>query len=148
MPGRGPKPKNMAQVGSLPVDYLVPPDTLTDSMREAWNVIVTDLNESGMLDKTDRILIESASVMWGRARDARVIVNEQGYQIPTSRGGTQSNPMITVEREAWKELRLISEHLPLSRIARHRLGLASGPEKKSLREAAEDLGSGRLRAVH
>lgn len=122
------------------------PEDFTPHMIEAWNIIIEDLTASDHYERTDRVLIESAAVMWGRARDVRGLINSGGYLTPSVRG-TTSNPLLSVERESFKELRLICDLLPLTRSARQRLGLATGPQKKSLRDAAEEIGSHRLRAV-
>lgn len=99
------------------------PDDFTPHMTEAWNIIVEDLTAHGMLDRTDRVLIEGASVMWGRFRDVRGIINDGGYIAPTVRG-TTSNPLLAVERESLKELRLLCDQLPMTTAARKRLGLS------------------------
>lgn len=113
----------------LPVATLKPPKGLSESMTEAWKTIVQDLADQGTLERTDRVLIEAAAVMWGRARDARGIIDTEGYRSATVRGTWTANPMIAVERESWKELRMLSDQLPLTRAARKRLGLADKKEQ-------------------
>jgi P27 family predicted phage terminase small subunit len=114
-----------------PADHVEPPthDGWTESMQQAWQVMVDDLRARGMLDSADSILIERAAVMWGRAIDAMRLVGEQGYLVDLVKGeGTKLHPALALERESSKELRFICEHLPLSRSARNRLGLGAKQE--------------------
>jgi len=128
VPGRQKTP-NLPKGGSLPVKTIQPPASLTNkAMLEAWYTIIEDLRDQGALDRTDRLLVEAAAVMWGRAREARELIERDGYITPTVRGTTTANPLIAVERESLKELRLLADHLPLTRAARHRLGLQAKGE--------------------
>lgn len=127
MAGKSRKVGDKKTAKRLPVGTIPVPEGLTDSMRAAWDILVVDLADQGTLERTDRVLIESAAVMWGRARDAREEIERSGYIVPTVRG-TTANPMLGVERESWKELRMLSDLLPLTRSARQRLGLTEKKE--------------------
>lgn len=130
------------------------PAGLTPQMRSTWKAIVADLRANDALDPADAAYIEALAVMWGRAREARAELNRQaelfdkGHRelpplLEKTERGTTANPLLAVERESLKELRLVAEWLPLSSRARRKLGLEERRDE-SLSQARARIGRPRL----
>lgn len=102
------------------------PGYLTPMMQTCWKLLVKYLMEADAMDAADAGVLEAASVMWGRARQARKEMVGQPIVI-VSKQGPVANRALEVERQSWKEFRALAESLPLSPWGRARLGLKGKP---------------------
>lgn len=109
------------------------PAGLSDRQKTAWRQIVDLLAATKALSRADAILIEAMAVAVGRAREARARINAGGLLGSNSQGTVQS-PYIAIERDAWREVRLLAGEFPMSTWARNRLGM--------LLTAGADAGTG------
>ncbi len=127
------------------------PPRLSPEQRRAWRILVADLAESGVLDHADAGVVEAAAVFWGRAREARELLNALPLEdrlLSETRRGKASNPLLVVERNSWTEFRQVAEHLGLSPAARTRLGLSAAKRDTLARELEREIGTPpRLRVV-
>ena len=145
--------------GVRPADGVRPrmPAGLSSRARTAWRVLLADLESSAWLDSADAPLYEAFAVNLARAREARVAVERYGTLVEGSGGRLVANPALKVEREAMREVRMLSAELAIGMSARARLGMAvargarSGhtpPPAEGAGDAPLELGpSPRLRAV-
>lgn len=101
------------------------PPGLNDRQKTAWRSIVRDLERAGILDRADAGVIEAAAIAWGRAREARAIVNREGL-LATNSQGRVGHPALAIEQAAWKEFRQLADQLPLSPWGRQRLSITIG----------------------
>lgn len=139
--GTGPKPRALDEKlrdGSYrpdrdgPAEGVRPPDNVKPTMpaglsaraKTAWRIVVDDLAGSALLDSADAPLYEAFAVNLARAREARVAVNRHGILVSKANGELTRNPAIQVEREALREVRMLSELLAIGMSARARLGMA------------------------
>lgn len=114
------------------------PPSMEPDMVTCWHTIVDDLWDADAIDRADAGVIEAAAVMWGRARQARSAMMEDGQDLLIrTPQGVVPNRLLTMEREAWREFRALAESLPLSPWGRARLGLRSNGPKADI---ADDIG--------
>jgi phage terminase small subunit len=94
-----------------------------------WQILVDDLTHADVIDHADAGVIEAAAVFWGRARQARSAMMEDGQNfVVMTPQGVIPNRLLTIERESWREFRALADSLPISPWGRARLGLTSkGP---------------------
>lgn len=114
------------------------PPSMEPDMVACWRTIVDDLSRADAIDHADAGVIEAAAVMWGRARQARSAMMEDGQDLLIrTPQGVVPNRLLTMEREAWREFRALAESLPLSPWGRARLGLRSNGPRADI---ADDIG--------
>lgn len=144
--------------GVRPPDGVRPrmPAGLSTRARTAWRILLDDLEGSSLLDSADAPLYEAFAVNLARAREARVAVEKYGTLVEGAGGRLVGNPAIKIEREAMREVRMLSAELAIGMSARARLGMAvargarsgSSPAPSEGAEQHGGLGpSPRLRAV-
>jgi P27 family predicted phage terminase small subunit len=136
------------------------PDTLDAYGRAAWDEVVPMLMGANILDRVDVHIVEAYCLHMGRARALREAIEwkhvsectcpeqdhdptmgcklgtrirrlspEESFTAITARGFT-SNPLLSQEREALREVRYIGELLGLNPVGRARLAMAkAGPRK-------------------
>lgn len=100
------------------------PEHLSESAQTAWNEISTAMAASNVLDVADASVLEGACVMWGRAREARLLIEQEGLTAIGARGGTIAHPALKIERDSWALFLRYAEQLGLSPSARARLGIS------------------------
>jgi P27 family predicted phage terminase small subunit len=120
------------------------PAHLSEEATEVWNLLVADLRESGVLDKTDALAIEAVAVLVERARQARRALAEEGLFQTTARGGSMLNPAVKLERDSWSLLKQYAEQLGLTPSARARLGLMGLEGASAAQRLAKQLGENPL----
>lgn len=109
--------------------------------RAAWGEVVELLESAKLIDRVDRQALEAYALHVGRARALREAIEwehddkgkrtrhktlEEQFMAKTARGFT-SNPLLSQEREAWREARMMGELLGLNPVGRTRM---TGKQKK------------------
>lgn len=151
-----------------------PPAGLDKWAKAAWREVVPQLIESKLIDRVDRQAIESYALHMGRARALREAIEwehepakfdregellnpktagrrvrrrtlEQSFMARTARGFT-SNPLLSQEREALREARMMGELLGLNPVGRTRIA-GKKPERSGLHNLTDTLPRPRLAAV-
>ena len=138
MKGRKPKPKELKKLsGSRWYDENVPdadgkpmmPSDMTDEAKREWRYIVPLLDDKGILDKTDRFVLESYCESVAKARRARDILNREMVQLAyqNAAGNWFKNPYVLIEKDARADAMKYAGLLGLSPVDRGKLSV---PEKK------------------
>lgn len=152
-----------------------PPSGLDSWARKAWREVVPQLVASRLIDRVDRQALEAYAVHMGRARAIREEIEweheparydrntgellnpktigkrvrertlDERFRARTVRGFT-SNPLLSQEREALREARMMGELLGLNPVGRTRLG-ARKPERNGLASITAGLPRPALAAV-
>lgn len=165
-------------VGGRPTagEMEAPPRGLDRWARAAWREVVPQLVASRLIDRVDRHALEAYALHMGRARalreeieydheapaydEAGKLVNPrtmgkrtrrrsltEQFRAETVRGFT-SNPLLSQEREALREARMMGELLGLNPVGRARLvGKGKGPERNGLGSINSSLPRPQLAAV-
>lgn len=124
-------------VGGRPTeaDLARPPAGMNRYARAAWHEVVPLLVAAKLIDRVDSQQLESYCMQVGRARALREAIEwehdgkgrrvrqrtlEEQFVTKTQRGFT-SNPLLSQEREAWREARMLAESLGLNPVGRTRL---------------------------
>lgn len=129
------------------------PPGFTAPMKRLWELVCEDLATAGVIDRADWAIIEAFVVVVTRARQARGILRKSGLAgtdglLATNSQGVVANPALLIEERAWKEVRQLSEQLPLSPWGRARLNLhATGGAGGAVDEVDRVLGPARPRLV-
>ncbi len=105
--------------------------------KTAWRTVVADLSKANLLDHADAAVIEAFAVFWGRARQARAMVNREGLLSKSAHGGAHA--AVGIEERSFREVRQLADQLPLSPWGRARLGLHLGITPSVGVGADEDL---------
>lgn len=138
-----------------------PPRGLDRWARAAWREVVPQLVASRLIDRVDRHALEAYALHMGRARALReeieyvheepiidpetgLIINTrtvgkrlrrrsltEQFRAKTERGFT-SNPLLSQEREALREARMMGELLGLNPVGRTRLVGKGKPDRNGL----------------
>lgn len=168
MPTRGPKPRTIEErrlageqgqvlpfvVGGRPkLDELdTPPDSLDRWGQAAWREVVPQLVASKLVDRVDMHALEAYALHMGRARALREAIEwvhhpsgkrkrrkslEEQFMATTARGFT-SNPLLSQEREALREARMLGELLGLNPVGRTRL-TGKQPKRQGLANLTGEL---------
>lgn len=148
-------------VGGRPteLEFEEPPASLDQWAQAAWREVVPALVAAKLIDRVDHQALESYALHMGRARalreeiewlheqpkydrDGRITnarrvgkrlrrrtLSEQ-FRAQTARGFT-SNPLLSQEREALREARMIGEQLGLNPVGRTRL-VGKAPKRSAL----------------
>jgi P27 family predicted phage terminase small subunit len=99
-----------------------PPGDLPDVARQAWEVCVAEMGGNRHLRESDLILVKSyVEAVWVHA-EASAKVHEFGVLVAGPHGPIP-NPMIRVQDNAARTIRLLSENLGLNPVARIRAGI-------------------------
>lgn len=120
------------------------PEHLSEEAAGIWDLLIADLAESGVLDKTDALAVEAVAVTLERARQARRLIAEEGMTIESARGAKTRHPAVQIERDCWALLRGYMEQLGLSPAARARLGLTAIQGMTAAQTLAARLGENPL----
>lgn len=138
-----------------------PPAGLDRWARAAWREVVPQLVQAKLIDRVDRQAVEAYALHVGRARALRETIEwehddkgkrtrkrtlEEQFITKTQRGFT-SNPLLSQEREALREARMMGELLGLSPVGRTRLASSSNKKRTGLRGITDSLPAPRLAAV-
>jgi P27 family predicted phage terminase small subunit len=107
------------------------PDHLSVSQRELWELVVSDMSSSGVLQSTDRFAIEGFVIALDQAREANEIIRVEGLITTGARGVLMKHPAVSIRKEAWNQVLAYALQLGLTPQARARLGLlaVTGLEK-------------------
>lgn len=141
------RPLRTGPAGSV---QLAPPANFNEWQHEAWEELVSLLNELDVLDNADAPTVETAAAMLGRMREARYLLNREvdmGVE-ESQRGARRASPYWAIEREAGLQVSKLLGELGLSPAARAKLANAGAKSKKPEDKLDDVLGApGRLRAV-
>jgi len=145
-------------VGGRPThdELASPPESLDEYGQQAWREVAQQLVDSKLIDRVDRQALEAYALHMGRARAIREEIEwmhfERGprvgerkrrrtlseqFRAVTARGFT-SNPLLSQEREALREARMMGELLGLNPVGRTRLG-SKTKERRGLQGLTGDL---------
>jgi P27 family predicted phage terminase small subunit len=155
-PGHHPQPNAVLVAGRLaPGERIPPPRHLSPEAKEVWATTVTDLTDTGVLDRSDLQAVAGFAMVLGMVRELNAELQSQakldprGYLMVRTARGTGVNPLIAARRTYLAEARLFAEQLGLTPAARGRLGInrparredideAIGPPKARLRVMRDD----------
>lgn len=122
----------------------------------AFNVLVRDLWDGGILDRADKGLIVAAAILYDQAMEAQRLIDDYGFAYKETRGardgksGYQTvvvNPCVREQRAALVEYTKICDSLGVGPTARARLA-NSGLKGKAPSQTIAGLDTARkLRAV-
>ena len=121
--GRKPKPRLTTSASDGPVGAPRMPRGLSVGAKAAWKELCATLSAQGTLQPGDGPLIEVTAVTLDRMREARRIVEREGFTVAGQRGGLVKHPALMVEQQMSVELRKLAESLGLGATGRARLGL-------------------------
>jgi P27 family predicted phage terminase small subunit len=148
-PGKRPLPETYKMPGGVvtPETFRTPPEHLTDTAKEWWLDAVPVLQESGMLEKIDRPMLEFAAIQYARARQASRMVEDQGLIAKGSTGQLKEHPLLETERKAMTAYLRFIEQFAGTPQARVRLGLDVLKSRSLAEELRENLGTPHLEEV-
>ncbi len=126
---------------------LEPPEDLPTAAKAAWNAVVPQLAEVGLLDRVDRLTLEAMCIQYARMKQAGRVIAAQGHLVRTPSGQLREHPSLKTEREATSMFFRIAEQYALTPIARTRLGLAELHRKQLKAEFDDALGEIDLQPV-
>lgn len=130
-----------------------PPAGLDRWARAAWVEVAQQLADAALIDRVDRQALEAYALMVGRARALREEIEwdhgatgkrtrrrtlTEQFRAVTARGFT-SNPLLSQEREAWREARMMGESLGLNPVGRSKLQAGSKKPSGGLGSLTDDL---------
>jgi P27 family predicted phage terminase small subunit len=130
-----------------PEDMREPPETLPADGKEAWNAVVPQLADVGLLDRVDRLVLEAMCIHWARAKQAGKVIGRQGHLVRGPGGHIREHPSLRTERESFTAFMRIAEQFALTPVARTRLGLAELHRRTLKAEFEDALGEPELTPV-
>lgn len=101
---------------------IAPPADLEGAAREAWEVCAAEMAGNRQLRPADLILLKAYVEAVHVHAEATAKVHEFGVLVASARGPIP-NPMLKVQDNAARTIRLLSENLGLNPIARIRAGI-------------------------
>jgi len=139
MQGRKKKPKELKKLsGSRWYDDSVPdadgkpmmPSDMTDGAKREWRYIVPLLAAKGILDKTDRFVLESYCESVATAREARDILKREMTKLAyrNEAGNWFKNPYVLIEKDARAAAMKYAGLLGLSPVDRGRVVMAESTQ--------------------
>jgi len=147
-PGKRPLPEPMLVSGRPdPQDAMLEcPADLPAAGKEAWETIVPQLAEVGLLDRVDRMMLKAMCLTWARAMQAGKVINAQGHLV---RGvaGLKEHPSLKTERDSLRLFSSFAEQFALTPVARTRLGMAEFQRRSLQKEFETSLGSADLTPI-
>lgn len=120
---------------------LEPPEDLPEAGKQAWNAVVPQLADVGLLDRVDRLALEAMCVQWARMKQAGRVLAVQGHLVRGPGGMLKEHPSLKTEREAASMFFRFAEQYALTPIARTRLGLAELHRRQLKTEFEDALGA-------
>lgn len=99
-----------------------PPDDLPEVARDAWRICVDEMGSNRQLREADLILLKAFVEAVHVHAEASAKVHEFGVLVASPRGPIP-NPMIKVQDNAARTIRLLSENLGLGPLTRIRAGI-------------------------
>jgi P27 family predicted phage terminase small subunit len=126
MAGRRPKPKGSLVLDSVPEGAPEKPEGLSAVASAAWDALVGDLTELGIISEVDRAAIEMAARYTGHYAEAAADVKANGLTIPTKQGA-KANPSIRARDDAARILKSYLVELGLTPAARSKVQHAAQP---------------------
>lgn len=122
---QSPMPQVMLVSGRpAPGEYPPPPDRLPQAGVDAWNTIVPQLIDVGLVDRVDTMMLEAMCMQWARMVQAGRVVKAQGHLVRGPGGQLKEHPSLRTERDATARFMSIAEQYAMTPAARTRLGLA------------------------
>ena len=155
MPGPPPKPPAIrrregnaskrpivdeARVGSAVAraDAFAPPEYLRPAAAAVWNEIVPELVEIGLVRSVDTTAVEAMCDAVATAREAREILDAEGYVMKGHRGSV-AHPAYRIWRDSWTLAIRIAGEYGLTAVARLRVGAAVLHQRSLADELREAL---------
>ena len=135
-----PEPVRVAGKAAL-ADVLEPPTELSKPAAAWYREVVSELADSGLIERVDTFLLAMVAAAWGDFVIAEAVRRDQGWFTEGSQGQVVLGPWMKARRDSMVVFERLVNHLPLSPVARARLGLA-GLRAASIAQAMDqDLGS-------
>jgi P27 family predicted phage terminase small subunit len=122
------------------------PEDLPAAGKDAWNAIVPQLAEVGLLDRVDRLMLEAMCLQWARAKQAGRVINAQGHLVKGA-VGLKEHPSLKTERDSMRLFAMFADQFALTPVARTRLGLAEFHRRTLQAEFEDSIGSADLQAI-
>lgn len=98
--------------------------SLVEGAAAIWEIVLDDLEEGKVLDKSDWSVVERFCVELARARSAAATIAEEGLYAEGQKGAPIIHPARTLEERAGKNAASLAESLGLGPSGRARLGIA------------------------
>jgi len=128
-------------------ELLEPPEGMPSDGKVAWNAVVPQLHEVGLLDRVDRLALEAMCISWARAKQAGKVIARQGHLVRGPGGHIREHPSLRTERESYAAFMRLAEQFALTPIARTRLGLAELHRRTLKAEFEDALGEPDLQPI-
>jgi P27 family predicted phage terminase small subunit len=123
------------------------PHGLDERAKTAWRQVVRDLDASGVIDRSDGIVIELLATAIARFREARDVIRREGFLHENSQGRV-THPAVGVMERAEKQILQLVDRLPMSPWGRARLNLLMTSDGGADADLEHRIGPpGRLRVV-
>lgn len=118
---REPKPAPAAK-GARKVPVWMPPDG-----KREWKRVVPELERLGLLTKVDDAALEGYCNAYARALQAGRHVKKNGITIVTDKGFIIAHPAVSMEKNAWAQVRQFGSEFGLTPSARTRIQVDKDP---------------------
>jgi len=111
---------------AVPADFMQAPEALRlrPEAEEGYVEMAPQLSEAGLLDRIDTSLLAVAAGCWGDIVIAQRVLDHKGYYAHGSKGQIVAHAAVKQKRDAVAGWLGACDRLPLSPVARARLGLA------------------------
>jgi P27 family predicted phage terminase small subunit len=124
------------------VDVQDPPTRLNEPAEAWYREVAAELADAGLIERVDVYILAMAAEAWGDFVVADRIRREKGWFTMGSTGQIVLGPWMKQKKDAMVVFERLVNHLPLTPVARARLGLA-GLRAANLYQAMErELGDG------
>lgn len=120
-------------------DEFPPPESLRDEAAAVWREVVPELVEIGLVRSIDATALESMCDAVATAREAREILDREGYVVEGARGSVV-HPAYRVWRDSWALALKVAGEYGLTAVARLRVGAAVLRQKSLAEELKDALG--------
>ncbi len=119
-----PKPAK-ARKGSRRCPAWLPPEG-----KREWKRVVPELERLGLLTKVDDASLEGYCLAYARALEAGKHVKQSGLTVMTDKGFVLQNPAVSIERNAWNQVKQFAAEFGLTPAARGRMEMPDLPKEK------------------
>lgn len=130
IPKQGPKPER------APPGW-APPSHLHGEARREWFRLVKMLRAVNVLAVTDRMVLATCCLLWGRIVEAELWLRRQGRVLTTTNGNLVHNPWLSISKQSIDQHKAYLIELGLTPSARARMAAAMSNEPPPPTPASE-----------
>lgn len=142
--GRKPKPAELKELQGNPGKRAVPsqrppperrrrapspPEWLSDDARGEWHRVARVLISTRVLTETDLTALAAYCDAYGRWREARKLLEDQGLTVETMMGGTKVHPAWTIANQSMSQMRAFMAEFGMTPSSRSRVHVDAPAEK-------------------